>query len=525
MLFPSTDPLHFDAIVVGGGLAGMLAALDLRPLRTALVSYKMLGEMTSSAWAQGGIAAAVGDDDSPALHAADTVAAGAGLVERSIAARLAADGPHAIAGLASLGVRFDRDDAEHYALSREAAHSRRRILRAGGDATGAELVRAVAAAVRETPSVIAFEGARALDVAFDATLSRVAGLHVRLASGEVVTLAAPAVILATGGIGGLYRFTTNPVASRGTGIAIAARAGARFADLEFVQFHPTALDVPSDPLPLVTEALRGEGATLITLPATPGDPPVRIMEGIHPALELAPRDVVARRAFAVRKAGGRVYLDARALAAEFTERFPTVFASCMRFDIDPRVEPIPVVPAAHYHMGGIAVDINGRTSVPGLYACGEVAATGVHGANRLASNSLLESVVYPERIAEDIRALQGAVVPGLPLTCDYLPPAGALRSEMNALRDEMYANVGVERTADGLAHALSFARTLLEYTVCEDVRDAATAAALVAHSALERRETRGSHTRLDYPYPMATQYRSSATLADVSDVSTVGLAG
>jgi len=500
---------RFDAIVVGGGVAGMMTALELRPLRVALISYRSLGEWTSSAWAQGGIAAAVGDDDSPALHAADTVAAGAGLVERRVAARLAADGPPAIARIAALGVRFDRDGSR-YALGREAAHSRRRVLRAGGDATGAELVRAIALAVRASSSIVAFEGAHVLDVTLAG--GRVDGLVMRDGDDRIAALAAPAVVLATGGLGGLYRFTTNPMASRGSGIAIAARAGARLADLEFVQFHPTALDVPSDPLPLVTEALRGEGATLID---AAGD---RVMAGIDPALELAPRDVVARRVFAVRRAGGRVYLDARTAPGEgFPERFPTVFAACRRFGIDPRLTPIPVVAAAHYHMGGVAVDLAGRSNVPGLYACGEVAATGVLGANRLASNSLLEAVIYPERIARDIRARAAHVASSkaAPPVSEREPPAAARPEEWRALRETMYAGVGVEREAAGLQAALAALEALGNRTASEDVRDAALVGSLVARAALRRRETRGSHVRTDFPATATvTGSRSYSTLGD-----------
>ncbi|MFY9780361.1 MAG: L-aspartate oxidase [Candidatus Baltobacteraceae bacterium] len=496
-----------DVVVVGSGLAGLMSALELRPLSVALVSYRSLGEWTSSAWAQGGIAAAVGDDDSPSLHAADTVAAGAGLVEKRVAARLAADAPEAIERIVSLGVRFDREDATHYALGREGAHSRRRILRAGGDATGAELVRALVEAVRRAPSVVPYEGARACDLLLDSA-GRAAGVLVRQPDGTLRTLEAGAVVLATGGLGGLYRFTTNPPASRGTGIAIAARAGARLADLEFVQFHPTALDVACDPLPLVTEALRGEGALLVD------ERGARIMAGVHPALELAPRDVVARRVFAVRREGGRVYLDARALGERLAERFPTVFAACREHGLDPRREPIPIVAAAHYHMGGIAVDLEGRTNVPGLYACGEVAASGVHGANRLASNSLLESVVYPERIARDVKACEArAAAPAR--SSSTVPYAAAREEEWSLLRAEMYASVGVERDAARLRHALQTFRRLAAKTRSEEVRDAATVAALVATSALRRRETRGSHVRLDHPGSAPDERCSFVTLAEV----------
>jgi len=515
----------FDAVVVGGGLAGMLTALELAPQRVALVSYGSLGQWTSSAWAQGGIAAAVGDDDTPALHAADTVAAGAGLVEKRVAARLAADAPHAIERIAARGVRFDRDGGYGYALGREGAHSRRRILRAGGDATGAELVRAIALAVHAAGHVTLFEGAQAREVLLD-DAGAVAGLEARLAGGERVSLSAPNVVLATGGLGGLYRFTTNPTSSRGSGIALAARAGARLADMEFVQFHPTALDVPADPLPLVTEALRGEGAVLVDARGA------RIMDGVDPKLELAPRDVVARRVFALRRAGERVYLDARHIGAEpFDRRFPTVFASCMRFGIDPRRVPIPVVPAAHYHMGGIAVDLDGRTSVQGLYACGETAATGVHGANRLASNSLLESVVYPERIARDIANAQpkarGAAERGVAERGAADKRAADSRAarpwvegsaaEWHELRDVMYAGVGVERDERGLGEALERLQRFANESPSDDVRDAATVGSLIARAALRRRETRGSHARTDFPEERPSErHRSFSTLAERS---------
>jgi L-aspartate oxidase len=502
---------EFDAIVVGGGIAGMLTALELGPRRVALVSYGSLGEWTSSAWAQGGIAAAVGDDDTPALHAADTVAAGAGLVEKRVAARLAADAPHAIERMAARGVRFDRDGGLRYALGREGAHSRRRILRAGGDATGAELVRAIALAVRSAAHVSLIEGAQARNVLFDAT-GAVAGLEVRLFGGSAVAFSAPSVVLATGGLGGLYRFTTNPTSSRGSGIALAARAGARLADMEFVQFHPTALDVPADPLPLVTEALRGEGAVLVDARGN------RVMDGIDPKADLASRDVVARRVFALRRAGERVYLDARHIGGRpFAQRFPTVFGACMRFGIDPRNMPIPVVAAAHYHMGGIAVDLDGRTSVPGLYACGETAATGVHGANRLASNSLLESVVYPERIARDISAHTTKSKPRAELRDEAPAPRAGTLAEWSGLRDVMYSGVGVERDERGLLDTLDRLERFAEESPSEDVRDAATVGSLIARAALRRRETRGSHTRTDYPAELASErHRSFSTLAELS---------
>jgi len=513
---------RFDAVVIGAGLAGMMTALELAPLRVALVSSREIGVGGSSAWAQGGIAAAVGDDDSAALHTADTIAAGAGLVERRVAERLAAEGPRAIEQLAKLGVRFERDD-DGFVLGREAAHSRRRILHAGGDATGAELVRALAEATRSAAHVTRFEGAHAREllVADGAVVGALVACDVAPGGfGTPLALIAPAVVLATGGLGGLYRFTTNPPESRGAGLALAARAGARLEDLEFVQFHPTALDVAADPLPLVTEALRGEGARLVD-PA--GN---RIMDGIDSALELAPRDVVARRVFALRRSGVRSYLDARDLPIDLATRFPTVTAACARFGIDPRRDKIPVVAAAHYHMGGVAVDIDGRTDVAGLYACGEVAATGLHGANRLASNSLLESVVYPERIARAVRATAPASDAGLRdgarAALAALPAAARTGVVLGAdvamarLRQSMYADVGVERDATGLGRALIFARRLAAETADATVRDAATVATLVATAALRRCESRGSHQRSDFAATGGVPRHSFVTLGDAA---------
>ncbi len=515
----------YDAIVVGGGLAGMLTALETaRALaadtaaRVLLVSHAALGDATSSAWAQGGVAAAVGDDDSPALHVADTIAAGAGLVERRVAARLAVDAPRAIARVAELGVRFDRDASHGYALGREAAHSRRRILRAGGDATGAELVRAIALAVRAHPAIVLLEGAHVRRLRLER--GRVCGVVLETAAGPAIA-GAPSVVLATGGIGGLYRYTTNPTASRGSGIALAARAGARLADLEFVQFHPTALDVRSDPLPLVTEALRGEGARLID------ETGARFMVGVDPALELAPRDVVARAVFAVSQRGGHAFVDARdTIGASFPTRFPTVFASAQRYGIDPRTAPLPVVAAAHYHMGGVAVDLDGRTNVPGLFACGEVAASGVHGANRLASNSLLEAVVYPERIARAIAAARRSIAGrsilhtrGKLESLDTLPRVGDAHdlAHLEAIRDIMYRDVGVERDESGLARAAAELRTIGASAIAPDVADAALVGALIARAALRRRESRGTHARRDYPASVgALGHRSYVTLADLT---------
>ena len=373
-----------------------MTALELAPRPVVVISKGRLGGEGSTLWAQGGLAAALGPDDTPALHASDTIAAGDGLCDGAIVDRFARAAPLAIETLARLGVRFDRTTDGGFALGLEAAHSRRRIAHRGGDGAGREVMRALVAAARATPSIEIPEGyeARRLVVGDNA----VVGLLAVGPSGPTL-LPADEVVIATGGIGGLYEDSTNPPGSFGQGLALAARAGAVLADMEFVQFHPTALDSARRPMPLISEAVRGEGAVLVD------DAGERFMAGVAGA-ELAPRDVVARAIAAKRAEGRRVFLDARAaIGARFQRRFPTIAAACLEAGVDPAREPIPVRPAQHYHMGGIAVDAEGRSSVRGLWACGEAACTGLHGANRLASNSLTEAAVFASIVA---RSIEGA---------------------------------------------------------------------------------------------------------------------
>ncbi len=399
-----------DIVIVGGGLAGLFCALKLAPRPVTVISAAPLGQGASTAWAQGGIAAAVAEGDSAESHAADTIAVGGGIVDETVALGLAREAGARIHDLLEYGVPFDRDLEGRLAVSREAAHSARRIVHVEGDRAGHAIIMALIETVRKTPSIRVIEGYSA-----EALLTQdnaVSGLQLRKAddaTAKPVTIAARAVVLATGGIGHLYAVTTNPVEASGTGLAIAARAGAVIADPEFVQFHPTAIMIGRDPAPLATEALRGEGATLIN-----GDGE-RFMLALHPLGELAPRDIVARGVFAQIAAGRGAFLDARkALGAKFAKEFPTVYASCIAGGVDPATQPIPIAPAAHYHMGGIAVDEHGRSSIENLWAGGEVSSTGAHGANRLASNSLLEAVVFAARIAEDIGGR--SVNPAHPLT-------------------------------------------------------------------------------------------------------------
>src|SRR6202795_2379692 len=438
-----------DVVIVGGGLAGLFCALKLAPRPVTVISAAPLGQGASTAWAQGGIAAAVAEGDSAEAHAADTIAAGAGLVDEGIALGLAREAGSRIHDLLHYGVPFDRDLEGKLAVGREAAHSARRIVHVRGDMAGKAIMSALTAAVRVTPSIRVIEGFSA--EALLAEDGAVAGLQLR-GVGDVnarpVTIASRAVVLATGGIGHLYAVTTNPAEAGGIGLAIAARAGAVIADPEFVQFHPTAIMVGRDPAPLATEALRGEGATLIN------EKGERFMLARHPLAELAPRDIVARGVFAEIAAGHGAFLDATAaLGARFAEKFPTVYASCLSAGIDPATQLIPVAPAAHYHMGGIAVDRHGRTSLQGLWAGGEVSSTGAHGANRLASNSLLEAVVYATRIAEDIAGQTIAASARSP-TISTNPQNGAMPAATEkSLRAMMTSHVGVIRDADRLAEA------------------------------------------------------------------------
>jgi L-aspartate oxidase len=486
-----------EVLVVGTGAAGLTAALGCSPQSVTVLTKARLGTGGSSPWAQGGIAAAVGKDDAPALHAADTLAAGAGLNDPRVVEILTTEGPERIEALLALGAHFDLDDTGSLALGREAAHSRRRILHAR-DATGAEVVRTLVEAVRRSPQIRVVDEAFAIDLALED--GEVVGLLAIHADGRRVLHLAPAVILATGGLGQLFLHTTNPREATGDGLAMAARAGARLVDLEFVQFHPTALAAGADPMPLLTEALRGEGAVLID------DESRRFMADEHPDRELAPRDVVARAIWRRLMAGCRVFLDAReAVGDEFPERFPTVFKLCREHGLDPRTEPIPVAPAAHYHMGGIAVDERGRTSLPGLWACGEVAATGAHGANRLASNSLLEALVFGARVAEDLRTRVpvGRVSRGPRLAGSGIAAIdGPGDAELTAaVRRLMWEKVGVVRDESSLASAVDELQRLASRhpQAAGEARNLLGIGRLVAAAALERRESRGGHYRSDYP--------------------------
>ncbi|MFM8312151.1 MAG: L-aspartate oxidase [Ilumatobacteraceae bacterium] len=490
-----------DVIVVGSGAAGQSAALAAAGSRVTLLTKSVLGS-GNSPWAQGGVAAAVAEGDSPALHAADTIAVGVGLNDPDAVRVLTTEGPDRVRELLAWGARFDRAADGDLALTREAAHSTRRILHAA-DATGVEIIRTLREAVTASDAITVVEHATVVDVHI--ADGAVAGVLVDHGDGDVTVYPARAVILATGGIGRLYEFTTNPAEATADGIALAARAGATLRDLEFVQFHPTALAATgADPLPLLTEALRGEGAHIVDETGR------RFVLDSHPDGELAPRDVVARAIARHRLDGHQAFLEAGPeLRAGFAKHFPTVLASCLAHGIDPRRDLMPVSPAQHYHMGGIATDLDGRTDIDGLFAAGEAAATGTHGANRLASNSLLEALVFGARAGHAAADLANGSTAPRPATggrrrpevrfANRTPDAQRSINAIAELRHLMWRHVGILRDGAGLRAACDALAALDHPDLTTEARNMVQAARLIAESALTRTESRGAHQRLDHP--------------------------
>jgi len=493
-----------DVVVIGSGVAGLTTALNVRAagLSVLLVTKALLDE-GSTKWAQGGIAAALGPGDSPDQHESDTLIAGAGLCDLAAVKILVTEGPEAVRKLIARGAVFDRSDSGEISLTREGGHHRNRILHAGGDATGAEVSRALLEAIKGDDGIEVIEQALAIDALQDAH-GQVCGvtLHV-IGQGSrdgVGQALAKAVVVATGGLGQVYSQTTNPSVSTGDGVALALRAGAQVADVEFIQFHPTVLwrdTAEGGQQPLISEAVRGEGAFLLNHKGE------RFMVKKHELADLAPRDIVAKEIFTQMRTWNipHVWLDATGIA-DFEGRFPTIYASCMANGIDPTKQLIPVAPASHYASGGVLVDLSGRTSIKGLYICGESACTGAHGANRLASNSLLEGLVFGARIASDIAAnLPEQVLPVEDQNEGFLlSPAIKLTLQLS-----MSEGAGVMRSEESLKETLATLDQLGTRTSAEPRIEAWEASNLfllaeaIVRGALARTESRGSHWRTDFP--------------------------
>lgn len=493
-----------DVLVIGSGIAGLVAALEASRTRTvSLITKSRLAE-TNTWYAQGGIAGAVGEADSVELHLADTLVVGQGLCDEEVVRAVVGEAPAALAGLQAAGMHFDLAEGGEVALAREGGHSLPRVLHSG-DATGAAVQEALTQALRTHPRVDVFEQRFLVDLLTSGERC-VGALVLDAETGAREVFWADAIVLATGGAGQVFRVTTNPLIATGDGLAAAWRAGAEVADLEFVQFHPTALDHEAAPRFLITEALRGEGAYLLDCDEK------RFMLGVHPLAELAPRDVVSREIEHVMVRCGRnnVWLDARHLGEEYLRaRFPTIWEACSDAGYDLSRDLLPVAPAAHYIVGGVRVDVDGRTSVPGLYASGEVTASGLHGANRLASNSLLEGLVFSRRI---VRALDAdndvadradrAVASADTSQAD----SAEVQDALSALKDAMQRFVGMSRTDAGLAEAAEVLSRLAgvvgvgsAHQPDLEIANLVTVGALIAHAAWLRTESRGCHSRLDFP--------------------------
>jgi L-aspartate oxidase len=502
-----------DVLVVGTGIAGLYTALKVREIGRVIVLTKRKLEESNTEFAQGGIAAAIGTDDSPRLHLRDTLEAGAGLCDEDAVKVLVEEGPDCVRELIEFGTQFDKNEEGQYALTREGAHSERRILHARGDATGDEIRRALQQKAYDE-GITVYENRYIVDVLTHE--GRCIGVLALDEKDRLTAYLARATILGTGGAGQLYINSTNPEVATGDGIAVAYRAGAEIQDIEFVQFHPTALYGEGSPKFLISEAVRGEGALLVNKDGH------RFMPDYHPLAELAPRDIVARSIVdQMRKTNHPcVYEDARAIEG-VEHRFPGIYASLMKRDIDMKTDLIPVAPAAHYMMGGIKTDVDGRTNVPGLYACGEVACTGIHGANRLASNSLLEGLVFGRRIANALieGGLPPLTAPNFGWRMGPAVPDRPINNLWAEIQQLMWDKVGISRSAEELSTAMERLEQIvtslsgaLQTKKGFQVANLATVALLVAKAALRREESRGGHFRSDFPQRDDEHWKRHVTL-------------
>jgi len=479
-------------VIVGAGLAGLFTAIKLAPLNVVIVASKKLGSGTSSQWAQAGIAAAMGKSDSILSHLKDTIDVGGGIVDEKIAELVITNGPSRVNDLIALGVPFDKDTNNELILRKEAAHQHNRIVSVRGDMTGKKIMQTLTQIVKKSDHIRVIEGYNATEL--HQIDGKIQGISIQKEN-KVELINSNCVVLATGGIGQLYKITTNSKEALGDGVGMAARAGAVLSDMEFVQFHPTAFDIGIDPAPLATEALRGEGALIVNTKDE------RFIYNSHKDGELAPRDIVARSIFQEQQKGQKVFLDCRGdLGNRMINDFPTVYQLCRNSGINPSVDKIPISPAAHYHMGGILTDENGKTNIEGLYACGENACSGVHGANRLASNSLLEAIVFGDIISKDIKENMNKSTPNKEVRIDITKSKSLSILKLQELRSIMTEFVGVERDQEGLEKAYSMVQDIYtEYTKNRFLNNSLITSLLIIQSALARKEHRGSHYRKDFP--------------------------
>ena len=488
-----------DVVIVGGGIAGLFCALKLAPIPVTILVPTPLTEGSSSGLAQAGIASAITEDDNSLLHANDTISVSAGISNEKIIQIMTDNAKDRVTELIELGVPFDRDNNDELKLSQEAAHSKRRIAGVNGDQTGKAIMKVLIEKVLNTPSIRVLVGYVAERLMLNT--STAVGVSTRYENQRNVNFLARTVVLATGGIGHLYSVSTNPNTLKGQGLAMAARAGAVLADLEFIQFHPTAVNIDVKPIPLASEAIRGDGARLINENGN------FIMDGQHPKLDLAPRDIVARAIQVEISSGKKVFLDGRkAIGGEFPKKFPGIYRKCMKAGINPIDEPMPVAPAEHYHMGGVLTDASGRTTINRLWAVGEVASTGAHGANRLASNSLLEALVFSTRVAKDIRTLLRFSKLPYQQSETHSEPSNKNKSDHNnetyvsKIQSLMSKNVGVVRDKDGLSETLNQLDSINSTGKYDlSLQNLILTARMIVISALARTESRGGHFRSDYP--------------------------
>ncbi len=493
-----------DVVIVGGGVAGLTVALNLAPRKVCVITKSSLGVNTSSSWSQAGIAASVDKNDSNEIHLNDTLKTAKGLANESVVRKIVSESANVIRDLENIGVQFDKNPDGSFNLGLEGAHSHKRIVGSKGDSSGIEIMRGLINEVKQSPHITILE-----NVSIDSIMhedNTIYGVIGRFTDKNIpnnhVVIQSSHIVLATGGLGGIFANTTNPRSSYGEGIALAAQIGATLTDMEFVQFHPTGLDFGLDPTPLATEAIRGAGAHLVNQNNE------RFMLGVHPEVELAPRDIIAQNIFQQIDKGNSVFLDCRNNIGEhFETQFPQVHSYCVKAELDPSKDLMPIIPVAHYHIGGVKTDLTGRTSVEGLWCCGEVAATGVHGANRLASNSLLEALVFGKIVAVEINKQpfkQQVEVVSSSFIKTYKEKT---RSKIRAkkfiwqLRSTMMRNLGIVRNQDSIIRGL---RDLIRIEreargLSAKLNDMILVSKFIIVGALKRTESRGCHLRFDYP--------------------------